>query len=127
MEEKHVIPLALLEWLWVYQMPVRVCAFRPCSRVFPLVPWLSELEMPGQLGKGPSGGIRDDEMCMTNCLFEKGADYSSFLGCTIGLVLESGTVITTTTTTTTKHVSPKQVGRLELKPNKSHKSRFKHS
>jgi len=31
-------------------------------------------------------------MCVTNCLSEKGADYSSFLGWTIGLVLESGTV-----------------------------------
>jgi len=31
-------------------------------------------------------------MCMTNCLSVKGADYISFLGWAIGLVLESGAV-----------------------------------
>jgi hypothetical protein len=90
MKEKHVIPLTLGEWLWVYRMPVRGCAFRSWSRVLPFVPWLAELEKDygeGSLGRDARWLNVYDELSIWERRWLQLIPWMDQ-----GLVLESGTV-----------------------------------
>ena len=63
-------------------------AFRSWSRVLPFVPWLAGTRNAGTMGKGPSGEMaKRVRRILSIWRSEKGADYSSVLGWTIGLML----------------------------------------